>query len=172
MHSEQPVKVTYVDEVTSEEAVGDIEISHLRLIILISLSAATCSQRSRLDASRLSSTLSTTLYMIYDSSNGTHLLEWVNIQTLGTWSQLTRLQELERSFLSQIEWYVGQDLEAWRWSDYSLRWLQSLTRQSHPWLALSPIYCIRLPFRIDRPDAQHSLLDHASAAQRNATVIS
>ena len=84
MHSEQPVKVTYVDEVTSEEAVGDIEISHLRLIILISLSAATCSQRSRLDASRLSSTLSTTLYMIYDSSNGTHLLEWVNIQTLGT----------------------------------------------------------------------------------------
>ena len=95
--------------------------------------------------------------IIYGLSNVTHLLELTdvpNTQTLETWSQSTRLQELERSFLRQIKWYVRQDLEAQHWSD-SFRWLQSLTCQSHSWLALSPIYCIRLPFYINWPDAQH-----------------
>ena len=94
-------------------------------------------------------------------------MEWADIQTLGTWSQSTRLQELERSFLRQIKWYLQQDLEAWYRSDYLLRWLQSLTHQSHPWLALSLIYCIWLPFCINQPNAQHSFPKFISFSMRH-----
>ena len=130
-----------------------------------------CSQWSRFDASHLSCNPSTTLYMTRQMA----LICWS-----GPIFRILKLWELEVSqlgfkswrdfFWGKFKWYVRQDLEAQRWSDYSLRWLQSLTRQSHPWLALSPIYCIQLPSRIDQPDAQHSLLVPASAAQRNATV--